>query len=254
MKKTLGAIGLLLITILSYSQTWTYHKSENAFDGSIKTSSVEGVGYEFPYTKPIFVINVFNGDKENPNVYLSKVPYSGCDNNKVLVRFDKDEKIYKLLATSNKDNEQWFLNFSSNYIPVVDSVQQEIIYYVVKKAPIRLRVEPNPNAKFSYEVPVNDTLVLFSVEDSYWTCMYKNRRLYFNTMYAGDAEKTGIRTGKKIYVPILKQVQVDSEFQQFLQDCKTHSKMSVRILSDCVRSDFEFSLKGSTAAINFVFQ
>tara|TARA_B110000879_G_C11088594_1_gene477958 strand:- start:22 stop:1242 length:1221 start_codon:yes stop_codon:yes gene_type:complete len=56
---------LFLVPLVSFGQGWTSSEGGNAFDGKYKTSSVEGKGTNFPYTKPVIVINKFDGEKLN---------------------------------------------------------------------------------------------------------------------------------------------------------------------------------------------
>ena len=64
---------ILILPLLSYSQTWSFSEGGNAFDGQYKTASVVGTGNNYPYTKPVLVINRFNGDAIN--FYISSAGY-----------------------------------------------------------------------------------------------------------------------------------------------------------------------------------
>jgi len=58
-----------------FSKAWSYEAGGNAlWMENIRLASVKGTGTEFPYQSPLFVVNVFKGDTENPNLYLAKVP------------------------------------------------------------------------------------------------------------------------------------------------------------------------------------
>jgi hypothetical protein len=98
----------LLSSISIYSQ-WTYKSGKSDFDGSYKTSSVYGSGGEFPYNKPLLVVNRF---KESLlNIYISNAGYSGCSNNVISLKFNGDEKIYKTYySSSGSNNDSWFLS------------------------------------------------------------------------------------------------------------------------------------------------
>ena len=61
---------LTLIPLVSFGQGWTSSEGGSAFDGKYKTSLVTGKGTNFPYTKPILVVNKFNGEKLN--FYISE--------------------------------------------------------------------------------------------------------------------------------------------------------------------------------------
>ena len=56
---------LTLIPLVSFGQGWTSSEGGSAFDGKYKTSSVVGKGTNFPYTKPVLVVNKFDGEKLN---------------------------------------------------------------------------------------------------------------------------------------------------------------------------------------------
>ena len=56
---------LTLIPFISFGQGWTSSEGGSAFDGKYKTSSVVGKGTNFPYTKPVLVVNKFDGEKLN---------------------------------------------------------------------------------------------------------------------------------------------------------------------------------------------
>lgn len=157
MKKLILLLGFVFFTLSSNCQIWTYKSGGNAFDGTYRTSSIIGKGDEFPYNDPVFVINVFRNEVNNPNIYLTNVPYAGCDNKSAKIVFDAEDRIYYFSVKTNEETDSWFLH-------------------------------------------------LYSQE----------------------------------------------EFDDFIKNIKAHSKMSIRLQSDCVKYDCVFSLNGSTAAINFV--
>lgn len=99
---------LILISISCYSQ-WSYKSSKSDFDGSYRTSSVYGSGGEFPYNKPLLVVNKF--EEGSLNIYISNAGYSGCSNNVISLKFNGDKKIYKTnYAGSGANNDSWFLS------------------------------------------------------------------------------------------------------------------------------------------------
>lgn len=159
MKKIYYSIILTVISLGSFGQKWTYNTGKSDFDGTYKTASIYGSGGEFPYTKPLFVINYFiNG---GINLYLTGAGYAGCGNKEAYLKFDKDEKTYKFNVTTNSNKDTWFISY------------------------------------------------------------YKGNELDFSTI-------------------------------DLLSKLKNHSRLSVRLLSDCGQIDYLFSLNGSTPAINFV--
>ena len=64
---------ILILPLFSYSQTWSFSEGGNAFDGQYKTASIIGTGNNYPYTKPVLVVNRFNGDAIN--FYISSAGY-----------------------------------------------------------------------------------------------------------------------------------------------------------------------------------
>ena len=111
MKKILVLI-VLIFSFKGYSQ-WTYSSGKSDFDGSYKTSSVYGSGGEFPYTKPLFVVNKFSD--RTLNIYISNAGYSGCDGREIFFKFNNDEKIYKTEYVGNdSSSEIWFITSLKN--------------------------------------------------------------------------------------------------------------------------------------------
>jgi hypothetical protein len=51
---------ILIYSSVSISQSWKYESGGNAFDGKYKTASVKGTGTDFPYHKPLMVVNLYN--------------------------------------------------------------------------------------------------------------------------------------------------------------------------------------------------
>jgi hypothetical protein len=74
MKKLLFIL-LLCITISSYSQSWRFTSGGDDFDGKYKTSSIVGVGNEFPYKTPSLVINKFSKSDGDMNFYISSAGF-----------------------------------------------------------------------------------------------------------------------------------------------------------------------------------
>jgi len=263
--------------LLIYCQSWTYKQGEDAFDGKYKTSSIIGKGYEFPYTKPLFVINVYRGETDNPNIYITEVPSATCDNNKVLIKFDNDDYIFRPRVYSSSDDRVWFLDFdvldfSTNSTIRKDTVMEsfEIIEYKIEpSAKLVIRKESNPNSKTLITLNKAETIDIFNYDknNSYWQGQYIDSvgRKYIgfiNDVDVGDLKTNGKKTSRTITIPIIKEY-VDSDLKdagtsielvKFLTELKTHKTMHLRLLSDCVKSDFEFSLSGSTSAINFVLK
>jgi hypothetical protein len=254
-------IVFLIIVFFFYNsnaQSWTYKGGDDAFDGKYKTCSIIGDGTEFPYTNPLFVINVFKGEISDPNIYLTKVPSGSCDNNRVLIKFDSDDKIYEPDVSISRNKEQWFLDFTE-YKEVTESVKKKIKHYIVPdNHVVRLKDEPETTALVTKELTAKDTIDILDLAEGnpgigdYYRCRYKGKFVYVNIAYLEGIDVNAVESDEEIDVPITKEVPTFKELQAFIKDLKTHSKMHTRLLSDCIKYDCSFSLSGSTAAINYV--
>ena len=81
--------------------------------------------------------------------------------------------------------------------------------------------------------------VQYDQDTKKWVIWNEDRWIVFNSKEAADSSKNEDKD-------------MLNQFDDFIKDLKSHSKMYVRLLSDCKKYDCEFSLSGSTAAINFV--
>lgn len=106
-KNIILIVFVLFISNNNYGQKWTYSSGGNVFDGQYKTSSIIGTGGEFPYNKPIFVVNLF--EKDQLNVYIGDAGFAGCDNKIAFIKFDKSEELYTFDITTNQNKDIWFL-------------------------------------------------------------------------------------------------------------------------------------------------
>ena len=106
---------LLFIPLVSFGQGWTSDEGGNAFDGKYKTSTVMGKGNNFPYNKPVLVINKFNG--EQLNFYISGGGYFQEKTNiGVLWVFDNEpDNVYSTYDWSISDDGKilFFKEFNS---------------------------------------------------------------------------------------------------------------------------------------------
>ena len=162
-KNVLIIIAILFISTNALSQSWTYNEGGDAFDGKYRTSSIDGIGTDYPYHEPMFVVNYFE-NSNNLNVYISNAGYAGCDGKVIKVKFNNNDTIYTFDATTNSDRDIWFLK------------------------------------------------------------EYANEFYDYNTL----------------------------TLDQLLKKLMKYSKFFVRVSSDCGKNDLEFSLNGSSKAINFV--
>jgi len=110
-------IFILLITTTSliYSQNWSYKSGGSAFDGKYKTASIIGEGTDYPYNKPILVINLYK--EESLNFYISNSGfYQSLADIEILWIFDNEPNIiYKSHNfTKSKDGKVLFLDDFKN--------------------------------------------------------------------------------------------------------------------------------------------
>jgi hypothetical protein len=171
-------IGFLSVQI--HCQVWTYRAITDTVSGNYKASSVQGAGTEWPYTRPLFIIDAYGDSINDTDIYFTKVPCACCANPWVMIKFDDEEKRYNFRAATNKSEDIWFLEFKKESVRW-DTAANEWIDYATDK---------------------------------------------------DDADK----------------------FHNFIKNLKTHAKMYVRLSNDCRIYRCEFSLKGSTVALNFVFR
>ena len=112
MKKLLFIL-ILLITSLSYSQSWKYKTFTSDFDGKYKLARVYGTGGEFPYQKPDLVVIKRSGG--SIDIYVSQAGYSGCDNKFIYFKFNGDEKTYRANRVGGgANNDAWFVRSMEN--------------------------------------------------------------------------------------------------------------------------------------------
>lgn len=277
MKKLILGFIISFLAVTTFGQSWTYKQGGDVFDGTYKTSVVIGKGSEFPYTKPLFVINVFKGETDKPNIYVRDVPSSICDNNKVLIKFDNDDYTFTPSVTSSENKEIWFLHFdeldfNTNSALKKDTIMESfnvIEYKIESGAKAVIRKEPNPNSKIIMTLNKEEIIDIFNYDANigYWGGRFidLNGKVFIgfiNELFIGDLKENSKKTTRIINVPIIKEfldsslvdVGANQGVVKFLNELKVHKIMHLRLMSDCVKSDFEFSLSGSTAAVNFVFK
>jgi hypothetical protein len=113
LNRTLSIVLLLILYSEAFGQfkssgNWTYGTNTDVFDGEYKIASVQGTGNVFPYEKPTFSIWIMKTDSI-PLVCIRSVPYSGCDGKQVKIKFDNEETVYQMVASSGANNESWFI-------------------------------------------------------------------------------------------------------------------------------------------------
>ena len=132
----------LLLTFISFPQSWNYSSGGNDFDGKYKTSSITGVGSNYPYNKPKLVINKFNkGDIVN--FYISDSGYFPDNSNlQVLWVFDsKSEMVYTTSRLSqSSDNKTIFLDGFTSSKSVIEISKYEFINKLKSASKVSVRI------------------------------------------------------------------------------------------------------------------
>jgi hypothetical protein len=111
---------ILLITFLSfygliYSQKWEFKTGGNSFDGKYSSALIKGVGTDFPYNKPVMVVNLFND--ESLNFYISGSGYFQDEEDmEILLVFDENtDELYRARDFSiSKDGRTIFFSRFQN--------------------------------------------------------------------------------------------------------------------------------------------
>ena len=117
MKRTITVL-ILLTNSICNSQSWTYKKSGNAFDGEYKVALVTGKGNNLLYNKPTLILNKFL-KTNNLNFYITNAGYFNSNEN-LSFRFIFDneiDSIYSLKSNSlSKDGKTIFLESLINEV------------------------------------------------------------------------------------------------------------------------------------------
>ncbi len=111
MKKIILLI-ILCNSFFSVAQGWTFKSGVNDFDGKYKTASIRGSATNYPYNKPLLVINYFDKD-DSLNFYITNTGYfSDSSDVSVLCVFNNEKDvIYESLGLSlSPDGKNIFMN------------------------------------------------------------------------------------------------------------------------------------------------
>ena len=127
MKKLIFIIAFSATYIIS-AQSWKYKSGGNAFDGKYRTSTIQGKGTDFPYNKPLLVINLFN--EESLNFYISGAGYfSSSSDIEILWAFNNEPNvIYESESFSISDDGK-IIFFTSFKNTTTDEVYYELDYF-----------------------------------------------------------------------------------------------------------------------------
>lgn len=102
---------MTVVSIPCHSQSWSYDKGGNAFDGEYRTSKVLGISDKHPYNRPVLVFNYFQ--KSGYNLYITDVGYF-CDNVEIKITFDNTDIVYYATHV-NPSNKQEVVFIGGSY-------------------------------------------------------------------------------------------------------------------------------------------
>lgn len=86
------------------AQTWKHKVKYSDFDGKYDFVYANGYGGSYPYEDPQFIIRNDGADE----LFISDLGYTGCDNNSLLIVFDRSRR-YRIYGGPSTDNEAFFL-------------------------------------------------------------------------------------------------------------------------------------------------
>jgi len=107
------------------AQTWKHKVQYSDFDGKYDIVYAFGYGGSSPYENPQFIVR--NIDENE--LFISDLGYTGCDDNKLVIVFDKTRK-YIVYGNPSTDNEALFL--SSIYYQN-EELTERTIYHLLKE-------------------------------------------------------------------------------------------------------------------------
>jgi hypothetical protein len=130
------AVVFLNFTIYSQAQQWTYKLDGNEFDGKYKVAKVIGSGGSMPYQSPVLIINYFLESKDL-NIFIADGGYAGCDDKRIILKFDGDDNLYSMTSSTNVGSEVWFFDdrYSDlSYISLLEKLKSYSLVYMRLKS------------------------------------------------------------------------------------------------------------------------
>lgn len=224
-----------------YSQSWKVTKDKDPFEGDYSSAYIAGTGSKEPYTSPLFVINYFN--KEGSlNIYFTDVGYSGCDNKTVKVTFDLSDTVLTFEATSDKNNEIWFLVQKHGFESFIKSVKS------CKKMYVRIESDCNFN---SLEFTLKGSS--YAIEKALPTNYFEEQSKKFNELIAEAINyKTEGKLDESHHF-----FNKASEINAYKADSLRHTldvKQQNREFDEFIEKAIEFEKKGWSEESNYYFK
>lgn len=137
MKKLLLLSTFYLLSVVGLNaQTWKHKVKYSDFDGKYDIVYANGYGGSYPYEDPQFIIRNDGADE----LFISDLGYTGCDNNSLLIVFDRSRR-YRIYGGPSTDNEAFFL-----YKYYEDGTGEELTKYhllmeIMKSSRMSIRFE-----------------------------------------------------------------------------------------------------------------
>jgi len=126
MNKLLLLSTFILLSVVGLNaQTWKHKVQYSDFDGKYDIVYAFGYGGSSPYENPQFIVR--NIDENE--LFISDLGYTGCDDNKLIIVFDKTRK-YIVYGNPSTDNEALFI--SSIYYQN-EELEEQNIYHLLQE-------------------------------------------------------------------------------------------------------------------------
>lgn len=125
MKKLLLLSTFILLSVVGLNaQTWKHKVQYSDFDGKYDIVYAFGYGGSSPYENPQFIVR----NRSEEELFISDLGHTGCDNNRLLIVFDRTRKYYAYGSPST-DRDALFI--SSFYTD--DNINKLTIYHLLQE-------------------------------------------------------------------------------------------------------------------------
>ena len=118
------------------AQTWKHKVKYSDFDGNYDLVYANGYGGSYPYENPQFIIRN-NGSDE---LFISDLGYTGCDNNSLLIVFDRSRR-YRVYGGPSTDNEAFFLHRFYEDVTGEELTKYHLLLEIMKSSKMSIRFE-----------------------------------------------------------------------------------------------------------------
>lgn len=236
---------ILIITTTHFlqAQNWNYESGGSAFDGKYKTASVLGKGTDFPYHKPLLVINLFN--EKSLNFYIAEAGYyQSLQDIEILWILNNDSNTqYKSFNfTKSADGKTLFLDDFKNlatgeYLFNLDFIEK---LKSANKIDVRIKNKYGKN-DITFSLSGSTEAINYVISKKYKDEV-KSATEEIERLFKEEMEKT-IKMNTRIRVLIIKAGIMDQieEGTDLIDKIKDNFDKSNLEISDIDSLDFEFS-------------